>query len=490
MTRHCTFNRALLSALLFGLLTVGVARAGMDVGLEREYQRLLDIEQRVLEFSANRESEDIRAQILMLQQRVDELAAQSAPVTEVERQRLQEHIDQLYQRLEFLGKVIVDFREQLALDEGERFFPNVEHRIAVFTFDDPHHTGLGDPVSFLLSKKLLFSTRVSSFAIVNYQGGVERAASGELAYFDKVDALSRDQHFLLAVWGRLSQTAHDGVRIDSFLQVPATADEPPYVQTLRLPEAMGAGVLTARLKPDRIGIQSLELSNDEAQALRAVADEVATLRDAPNISATKTGQLGEGGTYTDNAGYRIVESSGEWVRVQFGDGSGGWTSVDAFCTGICSRLMDVAAFTNDVVALTSDQLLRDVPEGVSLEADAVAHQLAALVALETSPPRALDIFQSWAPSVSVGPAPGDTGFANLWAVASIAAELDLDQRDFEEIALDRDMIAQIADELAIASVADPADLDLLDNLSVLFGYLGDERRRSLAGEIANSLRAR
>ena len=52
------------------------------------------------------------------------------------------------------------------------------------------------------------------------------------------------------------------------------------------------------------------------------------------------------------------------------------------------------------------------------------------------------------------------------------------------------MIEKIVQELAEASVADPSDLDVLENLAVLFAYLGDERRRSLALEIAATLKAR
>ena len=47
----------------------------------------------------------------------------------------------------------------------------------------------------------------------------------------------------------------------------------------------------------------------------------------------------------------------------------------------------------------------------------------------------------------------------------------------------------ITQQLARASVADPSDVDIVDNLSVLFGYLGDEERQNIALEIAGTLRA-
>src|SRR5688572_7057029 len=137
ITFSAKFHRVLFAFIL--LLTAGgVALAAMDVPFEREYQQLLDGQKRFEEFRS------------------------PPPIGGSSRER-------------------------------ETFFPGVRHRIATFTFDDPHETDLGDPVSFLLAKKLLFSTRVGSFAIVNYRQGVDRVSPGGLAYFDRVDALTEDQ---------------------------------------------------------------------------------------------------------------------------------------------------------------------------------------------------------------------------------------------------------------------------------------------------------
>lgn len=70
-------------------------------------------------------------------------------------------------------------------DDDFVLFHNKKTRVAVFTFDDPDRTGLGDSISFLLAKKLLYSALVSSFAVVNYSQGAERDQMG--SYFDKVD---------------------------------------------------------------------------------------------------------------------------------------------------------------------------------------------------------------------------------------------------------------------------------------------------------------
>ena len=43
-----------------------------------------------------------------------------------------------------------------------------------------------------------------------------------------------------------------------------------------------------------------------------------------------------------------------------------------------------------------------------------------------------------------------------------------------------DAVAGVANDLAKAVLADPGDLDALTNLRVLFDYVGDEKRASLA----------
>jgi hypothetical protein len=62
--------------------------------------------------------------------------------------------------------------------------------------------------------------------------------------------------------------------------------------------------------------------------------------------------------------------------------------------------------------------------------------------------------------------------------------------NFDRIRLDRRAIGRIADRLAEASVVDPSDVDIVENLAVLFGYLGDNARRRLALEIAANLKTK
>jgi hypothetical protein len=146
----------------------------------------------------------------------------------------------LLSRVNDLQPQVNQVSEAFSSGERVRFSPDVRNRIAAFTFDDPYATALGDPISLLLTKKILFPSRVSSLGIVNYRQGADRHSVGEPAYFDRVDAITQDQGFLVAVWGRLSPT-EKGARIDSYLQVLTSGDPNRYVKTIQLPKAMGGG---------------------------------------------------------------------------------------------------------------------------------------------------------------------------------------------------------------------------------------------------------
>src|SRR5262249_53177033 len=310
----------------------------------------------------------------------------------------------------------------------------------------------------------------------------------DLAYFDRVDAITKDQNFALAIWGRLSRTDR-GARIDSFLQFPGDAENSLYVRTIRLPAAMGGGTLTARLKPDRLLVQSLDVDYDKTSLLTIGADQVAMLRASPAAAAPVTGRLGDG-----NGSYSIVGSERDWVQLRLADGTSGWTSIDQFCTDICRALLDVANFANDVVALTSGFPARPMSKSLTREAEAMLQQLAALMSLPNNPNRAIEIAKRWTGVASPRAiASGSAGFANILAVARVKAELaraNAKGSNFDRIRLGRQAVERIANQLADASVADPSDVDVVENLAVLFGYLGDDRRRRLAVEIAANLKAK
>lgn len=476
---------AALLALTFLAAMPGPATAGMEASLEQEYRRLEAMQRRLESLPAYREAEDLKRQIFDLKQQVERLGSRpQSPLVppSPEQQRLSEQIRALQYQLDVAEKAIVNFRDAVGA-RGEKLFPMVRNRVAAFTYEDPHDTGLGDPVAFLLSKKLLFSTRVSSFAIVNYRRGTDRDLPGNLAYFDRVDAVIKDQNFPLAIWGRLSSTER-GVRIDSYLQVPGDADTSAYLRSVQLPTAMGGGKLSARLKPDRVLLQSLDVSPDQIDLLRSAATQVAALRAAPDASAPITGRIGDGGGDRGPV-HSIIGSERDWVRLRLADGSSGWTSVDQFCTGVCGALLDVASFTNDALAIPAGLAAKPVAKSLTREAAAMSQQLTALASLGANPARTIEIAQQSA---------GDgAGFANLLALARIRAELNRESAkgtSFDRIKIDPKVVRQIVEPLVEASIADPSDVHSVQNLAVLFGYLGDDKRRRLALDIAASLNAK
>jgi hypothetical protein len=236
-------------------------------------------------------------------------------------------------------------------------------------------------------------------------------------------------------------------------------------------------------------VQSLDVDYDKTSLLTMGADQVAMLRASPAAAAPITGRLGDG-----NGSYSIVGSERDWVQLRLADGTSGWTSIDQFCTDICRALLDVANFANDVVALTSGFPARPMSKSLTREAEAMLQQLTALMSLPNNPNRAIEIAKRWAGVASPRAiASGSAGFANLLAIARVQLELmrvSARKPKFDRIRLDRQAIGQIADQLAEASVADPSDVDIVENLAVLFGYLGDNTRRRLALEIAANLKTK
>jgi hypothetical protein len=76
------------------------------------------------------------------------------------------------------------------------------YRFAVFTFDDPDGTGLGNAVASVLSHDLLMNSKVSSIGVLRYEGGLGKASDErQLRYFDKVEPLIESQGVEVAIWG-------------------------------------------------------------------------------------------------------------------------------------------------------------------------------------------------------------------------------------------------------------------------------------------------
>jgi hypothetical protein len=370
-------------------------------------------------------------------------------------------------------------------------FHNQKNRLAVFTFDDPDSTGLGDAISFLLAKKLLYSAQVPSFAVVNYSQGTARDDSG--AYFDKVDLITADQGFLFALWGRISMT-DGGIQIDSFMQAQTHDQGLPYARTVSLPRAMGGGNLIARLNPNRIQLQSFVISDEDARGIQQAAANLAILRARPDLKSRTVARMAKDQQYT------LVEKQGQWVRVETSNGLSGWTSVDQFCVEKCAQLLQAAVLADDLVAQMSGRERVPVSDALSRDAHVFSDQLTAILALQTDPKKAASIVDGstitppGAEGISGEKAlpPWAAGNANLLAVAQVSSALQEARRgqpNLEAVRLKTEFVREMANDLAAASVTDPSNLIILDNLASLYKYLGDQKRLSLALTIAKEIRA-
>lgn len=58
---------------------------------------------------------------------------------------------------------------------------------------------------------------------------------------------------------------------------------------------------------------------------------------------------------------------------------------------------------------------------------------------------------------------------------------------FHNIRLSRGYVRTITDELAKASLEDPNNVDVLQNLGILFDFLGDSQRKKIADSLAKEI---
>jgi hypothetical protein len=250
---------------------------------------------------------------------------------------------------------------------------------------------------------------------------------------------------------------------------------------------MGGGLLKVRLKSDRVRVQDLRISAAEGDSLQKAADKIAELRVEPSVESEQIGYL----TVGSNRAYGIVGRHDEWVKLAFDGGGGGWTSVSAFCTGPCRSLLDVGNYANELVAVARGRQLLRMPEKIAPEARILAHHLAAKLSLQNDPEHALEILETIKKENEGRETFGATDYANLWAMASVSNALlkAKAEQAYDSIHLSPELIGDIADRLAHASVEDPGDLTTLENLAVLFQALGDKERETLAAESASSLKS-
>lgn len=374
---------------------------------------------------------------------------------------------------------IQDLEEALT-GEREPAFLNATNRVAVFTFEDPDDTGLGDDVAFLSSSRILFDADVGSLAIVLYQEGLEPGRRG-LSYFEKVDELTSGKDYIAAVWGRIARDGAD-LLIDSFVQFYPDVAAARHNYTERtsrfryrflLPGL--SGTLEVSVAPRRIWVQSARIPADSVNQIRMAAASVRQLRFSPDRAAARV----DGGFLGLGARYWITERSGDWRRVILESGRDGWTSVSAHCTVAlaCRTVISPVEYLISLLRYASRRTdVMDAGENATPVARAVSAQVRMLESLrraETSEVRLADLVRDAEGWIDRKATPGGATFGNIRAIARL-------QQLEATGTLERDAVRDITDELARAVLDDPGNLDALHNLAVLFEYVDDQGRARLA----------
>lgn len=484
-------------AMVFVAFTTPQALAGMDVSAEKMIRQIEDVDRQLERLRSHPVYEERRR----VQTEIERLRSDLSQARDLANRgltgrgfaransrpaRLLGRIRILEARLRELDREIKGLDEQRrALVESKEQFSRVRNKVAVFTFEDPDGTGLGNALSFLLSKHMLFSTEVGSYAIVNFQSDLSHKGGDGLTYFDKVEKLTRDLGYTIAVWGRIAERG-DRLQIDAFVQMPDDKAADRFKRSLTLVDQEQRNLrLTASLTPQRFQVQRWFVSREGASQFQVAAEQLRQLRSFPATTADIVHSLPE------NQVYRVIESTGDWVHLALDDGQAGWTSVRAFCRDECAQLLTAADFANDLVAFAEGKAPRPLGKGATREALAVHEQMLALTELHDEPQASTKLVNRWldaSPDDRLDPVteidrgdgrpPGGAGLENIRAIAELADAGP---------SLDRERAREIAGELAEASLSDPTNIDVLRNLSALFAYLGDTRRQGIAEEIAASV---
>jgi hypothetical protein len=403
-----------------------------------------------------------------------------------ERRRQQASVSQM--------KILVDPDQDLRLIErGTRpalYIPDARYRVAVFTFEDPDNTGLGNALAGLVGRETLLKSNVGSIGVLRYEGSLAPSPAQALSYFDKVELLVDAQDVTLAVWGMVRRTG-DLVSIDTYAQLSPRVVDESFSWSLRLPAAMGSQKLQAHVRPARILVQHHQMSLEEARSLATVVKAIDTLRAEPNDGAAMVATLPIGSAYW------VSRHEGDWIEISTGTNKG-WVRSAGSCVGGCAPLLDAARFSAGLLQFMQSRHVPELPATLGPDAAAVQAQLSTLEQLDTARPGQFEIgvLRPLARWLNVGPddatPPGGAAFANIRALAEVATSLQASmrrsdeplERRFNDVKLDPSRVRKIAFELAKSSLTDPRNTDVLNNLAVLFRYAGEGQRADLAARLA------
>jgi len=358
--------------------------------------------------------------------------------------------------------------------------PGARYRVGVFAFDDPDATGLGEHVATLLAREILLNSGVRSIGVIRFVGGLSPSPVTQLSYFDRVDRVSEAQQVTLAVWGHI-QRADGRIRIDTYLQLPPSTLERAFTWKVRFTPETRVEQLVARLRPDRLLLQSQAVSPSTADAIGDSARSMDRLRKFPRDDQEPDVVLPVGQVYW------VEAREGDWIKLNAGADVNGWVHSSGSCTGECATVLEAARFAGDLLRfMETPRRLPATRARLSQDARALGEQLSALEGLgdrstEDVQARSLAVADRWiaASSTDRREPPGGAAFANVRALARVVIELKLSARRGRPH-LEPSTARDIAYELAAASLNDPANTEVLHNLSLLFDHAGDRARADLA----------
>lgn len=378
-------------------------------------------------------------------------------------------------------------KELRLLEQGQRpelGIPGAKNRVAVFAFEDPDRTGLGNALGSLVAREILLGSRVTSIGVLRYEGGLSPVTAESLSYFDKVERVTEAQQVTLAVWG-VVRRVDEMLAIETFVQVPQTQLDRSFRWAIRLPMAMGGQELVAHLQPNRILAQRFEVPRSAEAAFRAAARSIDELREAPRSDAEVQFTL------PLESVYFIEKREQDWIYVNAGPGRAGWVPVRDSCTEDCATLLESARFTGGLLRYMDSKEVPQRLAGLSEDALAAIDQIGMFHLVNFDSSR--NIEAAW--NRIEGDERG-TDFANLRAMVRIAIDLKSGVNEeygrsggslqvaYEKLSVDKARALEVAFELADASLSDPGNADILHNLAILFEYGGDTRRADLARHLA------
>ncbi len=400
-----------------------------------------------------------------------------------------------------------------AFSSSRRILPNTDHRIGVFAFEDPHETGLANVAASVFAREVLITASASRIGVVYFSEDLSPASNQAerytndisgvlsqsqapsaqpLSYFDKVEEISSCQELVLALWGIIKRTAA-GVSIEAYVQVPENSAANRYFSIeIDLGDDQIVDALKARVQPDRMKIYKSELLTSDIERLQHAALTMNRLLKSPPKAQPYD-------TLPFESVYYVVDKNESWVHLS-GSGKSGWIP-RKLCEGACGGFLRAANFTGKVLQFLADGYLPSFDSRYGIEAAAVAAQLKILDSLRLDSTEALQRARQhadcWLDNLgnaecknegygSVTPGdilPGGAALANLRAIVAAKQLFDSHPNSPQEEM--QKALKPIVQNLAQASQYDPHNFYVLHNLSILFDYLGDTSRATLAKNLAN-----